>query len=77
MDAVVGVGPLAAGDRRGRARGGAARRVAPPLRDAAAAAAALADLVRPGDAVLVKGSRAVRLETVVDALAARFGEGEA
>ena len=34
-------------------------------------------LVRPGDAVLVKASRGVRLEAVVDALAARFGEGEA
>jgi UDP-N-acetylmuramyl pentapeptide synthase len=33
--------------------------------------------VRPGDAVLVKASRGVRLEAVVDALAARFGEGEA
>ena len=33
-------------------------------------------LVGPADAVLVKASRGVRLETVVDALVARFGRGE-
>jgi UDP-N-acetylmuramyl pentapeptide synthase len=42
--------------------------------DAAAVAAALPDLVRPGDAVLVKGSRGVSLESVVEALLARYGE---
>ena len=45
--------------------------------DAAAAAAAVPALVEPGDAVLVKGSRGVRLEAVVEALVARFGEGKA
>jgi hypothetical protein len=34
------------------------------------------DLVAPGDAVLVKASRGVRLETVVNALRARFADGE-
>ena len=42
--------------------------------DAAQAKAAVASLVAPGDAVLVKASRGVRLEQVVDALVARFGE---
>jgi UDP-N-acetylmuramyl pentapeptide synthase len=32
--------------------------------------------VSPGDAVLVKASRGVRLEAVVDALVARFGPAE-
>ncbi|HEX6736707.1 MAG TPA: UDP-N-acetylmuramoyl-tripeptide--D-alanyl-D-alanine ligase [Vicinamibacteria bacterium] len=45
--------------------------------DAAAAAAALPDLLQPGDAVLVKGSRGVKLEVVVDAVVARFGRAEA
>jgi UDP-N-acetylmuramoyl-tripeptide--D-alanyl-D-alanine ligase len=41
--------------------------------DAAAAAAAVPGLLQPGDAVLVKGSRGVKLEAVVEAVIARFG----
>jgi UDP-N-acetylmuramoyl-tripeptide--D-alanyl-D-alanine ligase len=44
---------------------------------AADAVAALPAFVEPGDAVLVKASRGVRLEAVVDALAARFPGAEA
>ena len=40
--------------------------------DAAGAIELLAALVRPGDAVLVKGSRSARLEGVAEGLAARL-----
>jgi len=42
--------------------------------DAAAGARTIPELVRDGDLVVVKGSRGVRLEQVVDALVARRGE---
>jgi UDP-N-acetylmuramoyl-tripeptide--D-alanyl-D-alanine ligase len=35
----------------------------------------VADAVRPGDAVLVKGSLGSRMRLIVDALEARFPEG--
>jgi UDP-N-acetylmuramyl pentapeptide synthase len=54
---VVAVGPLS------RAYGGAW------FADADAAATGLAGLLAPGDAVLVKASRAAGLETVVEAIA--------
>ncbi|HEY6571177.1 MAG TPA: UDP-N-acetylmuramoyl-tripeptide--D-alanyl-D-alanine ligase [Candidatus Limnocylindrales bacterium] len=44
--------------------------------DAAAAVSAAAAVVRPGDAVLVKASRGVELERVVDGLIARLGGPE-
>ena len=58
IDLVLGVGPLARGYE-------------PDLwaADAAGAVALAREVVRPGDAVLVKASRAVGLEVVADALA--------
>jgi UDP-N-acetylmuramoyl-tripeptide--D-alanyl-D-alanine ligase len=77
VDAVVGVGPLAQEIVEGAREAGLPAAALHHFATSAEAVAALRDLVRPGDAVLVKGSRGVRLEAVVDALAARFGEGEA
>jgi UDP-N-acetylmuramoyl-tripeptide--D-alanyl-D-alanine ligase len=62
VDVLVAVGPLAA-EMAGSFRGEA--HVVP---DAAAAAELAPDLVAPGDAVLVKASRGVGLEAVVEAL---------
>jgi UDP-N-acetylmuramoyl-tripeptide--D-alanyl-D-alanine ligase len=75
VDAVLGVGPLAKEIVEGAREAGLT--ALEHFATSAEAAAAVPDLVRPGDAVLVKGSRGVRLEAVVDALVARFGEGRA
>jgi UDP-N-acetylmuramoyl-tripeptide--D-alanyl-D-alanine ligase len=77
VDAVVGVGPLAKEIVEGAREAGIPAGSLHHFATAPEAALALVRLVRPGDAMLVKASRAVRLEAVVDALAARFGEGEA
>jgi UDP-N-acetylmuramoyl-tripeptide--D-alanyl-D-alanine ligase len=74
---LVAVGPLAQHFLEGARESGLAKKALVAFPDAAAAAAAVPELVRPGDAVLVKGSRGMRLEAVVDALQARFGTGEA
>jgi UDP-N-acetylmuramoyl-tripeptide--D-alanyl-D-alanine ligase len=77
VDEVVGVGPLAREIVEGAREAGLPSGALHHFGASAEAVEALPDLVRPGDAVLVKGSRGVRLEVVVDALAARFGPGEA
>jgi UDP-N-acetylmuramoyl-tripeptide--D-alanyl-D-alanine ligase len=76
VDLVVGVGALAREIVEGARRAGIPA-ASLHLFDTAADAAAVGSLLRPGDAVLVKGSRAVTLEAVVDAIVARFGEGGA
>ncbi|MDQ4018420.1 MAG: UDP-N-acetylmuramoyl-tripeptide--D-alanyl-D-alanine ligase [Actinomycetota bacterium] len=66
VQALVAVGPLARNYLAG-ARGVEVTHWAPTLEDGLAA---LRELLRPGDCVLVKGSRAMGLEAVADALAA-------
>jgi UDP-N-acetylmuramoyl-tripeptide--D-alanyl-D-alanine ligase len=76
LDVLAGVGPLARGFLEGAIAAGMDPAAVHAFSDAAAAAAAAPELVEPGDAVLVKGSRGVRLEIVVEALRARFGTVE-
>jgi UDP-N-acetylmuramoyl-tripeptide--D-alanyl-D-alanine ligase len=77
VDVVVGVGSLAGEILEGAREAGLSESGRLFFDDAETAAAAASEVFRPGDAVLVKGSRAVRLESVVDALRQRFGGGTA
>jgi UDP-N-acetylmuramoyl-tripeptide--D-alanyl-D-alanine ligase len=74
VDAVVGVGPLSRAILDGAREAGLAAGSLHHFATAQDAATALPGLVRPGDAVLVKASRGMRLEAVVDALVAGLGE---
>lgn len=73
-DVLVAVGPLAGFIADGAIAAGMSAAAVQRFTDAAAAAPAVASLVRERDLVLVKGSRGMRTETVVDALAARGKE---
>jgi UDP-N-acetylmuramoyl-tripeptide--D-alanyl-D-alanine ligase len=77
VDAVLGVGPLTAGIVDGAREAGIDAASLHHFAAVADAVAALSGLVRPGDAILVKASRGVRLEAVVTALAERFGKAKA
>ena len=77
VDAVVGIGPLSREILAGAREAGLAQANLVHFEDASSAAAAVGDLVQPGDAVLVKASRGLRLETVVAALENHFGGGAA
>jgi UDP-N-acetylmuramoyl-tripeptide--D-alanyl-D-alanine ligase len=75
-DVVVGVGALGKGIAEGARGAGLAASALHDFPDSEAAARESVSLVKPGDAVLVKGSRGARMEKVVEALVARFGEKE-
>ena len=68
IDQLVACGPLGRSLARGAMQAGLARSAVIEVPDAAAAASAVKTLVKPGDVVLVKASRGMKLELVVDAL---------
>jgi UDP-N-acetylmuramoyl-tripeptide--D-alanyl-D-alanine ligase len=76
VDVLVAVGPLSHATLEGAREAGVGADDLHHYADSAQAAREVADLVRPGDAVLVKGSRGVHMEAVVEALAGRFGRTE-
>ncbi len=73
-DILVAIGPLAARIADGAAAAGLPAAAIYRFDDAGSAAAAIASIVRDGDLVLVKGSRGMATEAVVEALEARGKE---
>ncbi|MHB9145177.1 MAG: UDP-N-acetylmuramoyl-tripeptide--D-alanyl-D-alanine ligase [Symbiobacteriia bacterium] len=73
VDRLVCVGDLAANIAVGACAAGLPAEHVTAVPDNQAAAAALAGLVRPGDAVLVKGSRGMAMEQIVAALEQQWG----
>ncbi|HEY0713587.1 MAG TPA: cyanophycin synthetase, partial [Polyangia bacterium] len=69
---LVGVGPLAAQYVAGAQAGGLGPERLLHTEDPAEAAATMARWTRPGDWILVKASRGLRLERVIDNMAAAF-----
>jgi UDP-N-acetylmuramoyl-tripeptide--D-alanyl-D-alanine ligase len=79
LDWVIGAQGAAADLVRGAIEAGLPEERAQFFASSSEAAPFVADLLRPGDLVLVKGSRGVKMERVVEALRARFalaGEGQ-
>lgn len=73
-DVLVAVGPLAAWIAEGAAGAGMNAASIHRFADASAAAGGIAGIVRDGDLVLVKGSRGMKTETIVDKLRTRGKE---
>ncbi|MEO0650614.1 MAG: UDP-N-acetylmuramoyl-tripeptide--D-alanyl-D-alanine ligase [Planctomycetota bacterium] len=73
LEMVVAVGELAKATAAGALEGGLPGEAVIHLERAEQAVEAVPEWVRPGDVVLVKASRAMRLERVVEALIARYG----
>jgi UDP-N-acetylmuramoyl-tripeptide--D-alanyl-D-alanine ligase len=73
-DVLVAVGPLAALIAEGAAGAGMSAASIHRFADAAAAAGGITGIVRDGDLVLVKGSRGMKTETIVDKLKTRGKE---
>jgi UDP-N-acetylmuramoyl-tripeptide--D-alanyl-D-alanine ligase len=76
-DVIVGVGPLAHSILEGALEVGANPAHLHHFADSTQAGQEAENIVQEGDAVLVKGSRGVHMESVVQALQARFGAGNA
>ncbi len=72
VDLLIAVGPLAAELAAGAREAGMERDAVVEVPDSEAAVAPTLSAVRPGDLVLVKGSRGVKMETVVAELTRRF-----
>jgi len=73
VNLLVAVGPLARESAETARRGGVDE--VHHFTDSEACAASIAELVGDGDVIVVKGSRAMRMERVVQALTERFGGG--
>ena len=72
IDYVVGVQGAAAGIVQGAIERGISRDKARFFPSSADAAPFIADLLQPGDLLLVKGSRGVKMERIVEAVRKRF-----
>jgi len=68
IDTLITVGPLARDIALGAAAGGMSEEAIRSFGTSHEAADAIRDIVRPGDTVLIKGSRGIRMERVTRAL---------